>query len=108
MAFATASDPFIAAAFWIGCGAFATAGLLLLAVAGMRMVLLRRPRRDASITAFWNPLIAECAERIPENIPLVEARDAVQFLTLWCRAQELLRGRAQQRVTALGEVAGAR
>lgn len=108
MVFGTVSDPLLALALWAGVGAFATAGLLLFAVAAMRMRLLRRESRQKAVAARWNPLLAECAERVPATLPSVPFADSVPFLMLWCRAQESLRGEAQARLVETAKRAGAR
>ena len=106
MAFGTVSDPFVAAALWTACGAFATSLSILVAIALMRWRLLRRLAREARLASTWNPLIAECAERVPERIPQVAVRDAEPVLTLWTRAQETLRGDARGNLVQLASRAG--
>ena len=106
MAFGTVSDPFVAAALWTACGAFATSFSLLAAIALIRWRLLRRLARESGLAATWNPLIAECAERVPERVPPVAARDAETVLMLWTRAQETLRGEARANLVALAVRAG--
>lgn len=108
MAFGTVSDPFVATALWAGAGAFAIAAALLLAVAGMRVRLLARLRRGRRLAARWNPLFAECTERVPARVPRIARRDALGFLVLWTRAQESLRGEASARLVELADRAGAR
>lgn len=106
MAFGTVSDPFVAAALWTACGTFATSLLLLVAIAAMRWSLLRRLAREARLAARWNPLIAECAERVPGRVPGLAARDAEAVLLLWARAQETLRGDAQRNLVELAARGG--
>jgi hypothetical protein len=103
---ALASDPFVAAALWVGCGAVATSLLLLAAIAVMRVRLVRRQARERRLAALWNPLIAECAERVPPKLPRLRARDADAVLLLWTHAQEALRGEAQQNLVRLAERCG--
>ena len=95
MAFGTATDPLLTAALWTGCGALIATFALLFAVAIMRVRLLRRLERERRVAALWNPLLAHCAERVPDALPRLQRRDAESFLLLWCRAQESLRGEAQ-------------
>jgi HEAT repeat protein len=106
LVFGTVSDPLVAAALWTGCGAFATSLSLLAAIAVMRWRLLRRLAREARLAARWNPLIAECAERAPERVPAVAARDAETGLMLWARAQETLRGDARRYLVQLATRSG--
>jgi hypothetical protein len=108
LVFGTVSDPLLALALWTGCGAFATAAVLLIAVAVMRFRLVREQRREKALAARWRPLFAQCAERVPEILPGVSYAEGRAFLTLWCRAQESLRGEAQARLVELAKRAGAR
>ena len=107
MVFGTVSDPLLAVALWVGSGAFASSGLLLAAIAALRVRLHRRTLRQRRLAGAWNPLIAECIERVPETVPEVEAQDAQEFLLLWCHAQESLRGEARERLSQLARKAGA-
>jgi HEAT repeat protein len=95
LGFGTASDPLILFALWTGCGALVATALLLLAVLVIRMRLLRRLERERRCALLWSPLIAECAEGVPARLPPLARQDAETFLMLWCRAQESLRGEAQ-------------
>ena len=107
MVFGTVSDPLLAAALWVGSGAFASSGLLLAAIVALRVRLHQRTARERRLAAVWNPLIAECVERVPDAAPAVAAQDAEEFLLLWCRAQESLRGDARERLSQLARKAGA-
>lgn len=108
MAFGTVSDPRLALALWMGVGAFVATAALLAAVAALRINLILRQRRQKALAARWTPLLAECAERVPETLPSVRFVDAVAFLALWVRAQESLRGEAQARLVEAAKRAGAR
>jgi hypothetical protein len=101
LAFGTVSDPFVAAALWAGIAALTTSLSLLAAIGVLRWRLLRGLARETRLAARWNPLIAECAERVPERLPRLAARDAEAVLVLWVRAQETLRGEAQHNLNAL-------
>jgi HEAT repeat protein len=106
LAFGTVSDPFVVAAIWTAIGAFATSLMLLAATALLRWRLLRRLARESQLSERWNPLIAECAERVPARVPRVAARDAEAVLLLWARAQETLRGEARANLVQLAVRAG--
>ena len=95
MVFGTVSDPLLAAALWTGCGALVATSALLVAIAAMRVRLLRRLERERRVAALWNPLLAQWASGVREPLPPLRRRDAESFLLLWCRAQESLRGEAQ-------------
>ncbi|HEX6692601.1 MAG TPA: HEAT repeat domain-containing protein [Burkholderiales bacterium] len=107
MPFATASDPQVAAALWGALAALSAALTLLAAVVAMRVRLLRRLARQQDAAARWNPLLARCTESVPPELPTLRRRDAEDFLLLWCRAQESLRGEAQDRLRELARRLGA-
>ena len=106
MAFDTFSDPLLEFALVSSVVALGTTGLLTLGVIGARLRLLYRLRIERGLTARWNPLIAECAERVPETLPPLSAREFEGFLVLWCRALESLRGRAQDNLRDMAKRLG--
>ena len=106
MAFATPSDPFVAAALVTGLAALASSGAFLLAIIAMRVRLLRRLRRRQALETLWQPILAETTMQLPAAIPPVGKADAEEFLVLWCRAQESVRGEAQARLAELGRRVG--
>jgi len=95
LAFDTFSDPLLEFALVSSVVALGTTALLILGVIGARLRLLYRLRIERHLMARWNPLIAECAERVPETLAPLLAREFEGFLVLWCRALESLRGHAQ-------------
>lgn len=106
MAFDTFSDPLLEFALVSSVVALGTTGLLTLGVIGARLRLLYRLRIERRLTARWNPLIAECAERVPPAPPPLVAREVEGFLVLWCRALESLRGHAQDNLRDLAKRLG--
>jgi HEAT repeat protein len=68
--------------------------------------LLYRLGIERRLTARWNPLIAECAERVPPTLPPLAARELEGFLVLWCRAAESLRGQAQEHLREMAHRLG--
>jgi HEAT repeat protein len=101
LGFGTTSDPLVLAALWSGVGALIATGVLVLAIIAARIALILRQRVERRAAARWNPLIAQCAEQTPQSIPALRRRDVETFLVLWCRAQESLRGAAQDNLRAL-------
>lgn len=101
MAFAALSDALPAVALSVGLGAVAGTVVLLAGIAASRIRLLLRLARRAEILKVWTPLLAECTERVPPVLPLLERRDVEPFLVLWCKTQESLRGQAQDRLREL-------
>ena len=102
----TFSDPLLEFALASGVGALAATGLLALAVIFARLRLLSRLRTERAVTARWNPLIAECAERVPASLPPLAPRELEGFLILWCRALESLRGNAQEHLREMAKRLG--
>jgi len=106
LVFGTFSDPLLAGTFWFGAGVLATTLVLLVATALMRVRLLARLARERAAAQLWNPLFAECTERVPDVLPRPRRRDAEFLLVLWCKAQESLRGEAQERLRTMAERVG--
>lgn len=106
MAFDTFSDPLLKFALVSSVVALATTGILTLGVTAARLRLLYRLRIERALTARWNPLIAECAERVPQTLPPLVAREFEGFLVLWCRALESLRGHAQDNLRDMAKRLG--
>ena len=106
MGFDTFSDPLLEFALVSSVVALATTGLLTLGVIGARLRLLYQLRIERGLTTRWNPLIAECAERVPETLPPLSAREFEGFLVLWCRALESLRGHAQDNLRDMAKRLG--
>ena len=106
LAFGTVSDPLLAAALWTGYAALATSLVLLGAIAIMRWRLLRRLERERHAAALWNPLLAQWAGGARAPLPRLARCDAEFFLLLWCRAQESLRGEAQEHLREMARRLG--
>jgi HEAT repeat protein len=105
--FATGSDPLLASAVWIGIGALVLSLALLLAILALRLRLIARLAHERRFTERWQPLFAACAVEAPAALPALAPADGPLFLALWLRAQESLRGDAQQNLNALAAQAGA-
>lgn len=99
---ATASDPFVQAAAWLGAGSLAVALAMLIGVVLVRLRLKAQQAREQDLARTWQPLLAQCLDRVPALLPRLAARDAGAFLRLWIRTQESLRGDAS---LALNELA---
>lgn len=107
LGFATASEPLIATALWTAGGAFAASLAMLAGIALSRILLLRRLGRERRSAELWNPLLAHCTEGVPATLPRLRRGDAESFLLLWCRAQETLRGEAQDHLREMARRLGA-
>ncbi len=107
MDYATGSDPLLAAAVRIGAGALVVSIALLFAILWLRLRLIARLAHERRFAARWQPLFAACAVEIPEALPELAPADGPLFLSHWLRAQESLRGDAQQNLNALAARAGA-
>ena len=106
MAFDIPSDPFVAGALVTGLCGLGSSAAFLIAIIALRVRLLRRLRRREALEALWQPLLAETTMQMPAATAPVAKRDAEDFLVLWCRTQESVRGEAQARLAALGERVG--
>jgi HEAT repeat protein len=106
LAFAASSDPFVAAATLTGLAALASSFVLFGAIVFMRMRLLVRVSRQRKLELRWHPLLAQSVLQVPTNIPPIAGHDAENFMVLWCRAQESVRGDARERLARLGEQVG--
>ena len=107
MDFATAFDPHVRAALWSACAALAVTLVLLAAVLAMRVRLLRRLGREREVAARWIPLIARCTESGAVTLPPLSRRDADDFVLLWCRAQDSVRGQSQNHLREMARRMGA-
>jgi hypothetical protein len=105
--FVTGSDPLLAAAVLIGGGALLLSLALLVAILLLRLRLLLRLAHARRFAERWHPVFAACAVEVPEAAPRLAPEDGALFLQLWLRAQESLRGSAQQRLNALATQVGA-
>ena len=106
LAFGTISDPLLAAALWFSVVALALTSAMLFAIADLRLALLRRLAREREAAERWNPLLAECTERVPAVLPALRRREREIFLALWCKAQESLRGEAQEHLREMARRLG--
>lgn len=107
MGSATAFDPLIAAAVGIGAGALLLSAGLLAAILWLRLRLIARLARERRFADRWQPVFAACAVGMPDAVPQLDPRDGLLFLSFWLRAQESLRGDAQQHLNALAVAVGA-
>lgn len=87
-------------------GALTVTASLALAVIAFRVRLLYRLAVERRVAARWNPLIAECAERVPPALPLLTNRELEGFLILWCRALESLRGHTAEHLREMARQLG--
>jgi HEAT repeat protein len=100
------SDPVLEFALSASVGALAATLAFGLAVVFTRQRLLGRMRTERDVTARWNPLIAECAERVPAVLPPIAQGELEGFLILWCRALESLRGDAHEHLREMARRLG--
>jgi len=107
LGFATGSDPLLAAAVWIGAGSLLVSVALLAGILALRLRLAAREAREQRFAERWQPVLAACALGAPEGAPRLDPDDGLLFIALWLRAQESLRGDAQQHLNALAVQVGA-
>ena len=118
MEFATVSDllsrpalpgalvPMLRLVLYAGIGAILASLFMLAAIVILRMGLLVRRRREQRFLEAWRPLMAQCLEGVPRNLPPLAAADHERFLRLWNYYHESLRGAAKERLNELAEQAG--
>lgn len=101
MAFVTHFDPLLRFALYSGLTVFAATLILLLAITLLRFAGDRRQRREAALTARWQPVFLHAVEGLPYAAPQIRGRDREVMLLLWIRFSELLRGAARDRLRQL-------
>lgn len=103
MVSSTLSDPYVAAAFWTGCGALLVTALLSLEIIRLRVLLRRRERYEKSVHDRWRPLLnAAIVGEAPQLPSKLSRKELKPFLKLWLHLQFSLRGDAQE---ALNDIA---
>lgn len=107
LAFGTISDPLLGAALWLSVGALALTAILLVVIVALRVKLLQRLACQREAAARWNPLLAQCTQDVPAILPPLPRREREFFLALWCKAQESLRGEAQEHLREMARRLGA-
>jgi hypothetical protein len=82
-------------AFVTGSVALALTALLLLLTVALRISLKRRERHALQFTALWRPVLMNAlVDPAACELPVLQARDWLNFLKLWNYLQESLRGEA--------------
>jgi HEAT repeat protein len=107
LAFATASDPIVRLALLAGIGSLAASVAMLAAVLILRLRNLASAVRERRVAARWHEVIVRSAESATPEAPRLPRREARQFLHLWNRMHESVRGEAKQRLNALARDVGA-
>ncbi|WP_338847566.1 HEAT repeat domain-containing protein [Massilia sp. W12] len=107
-AFGAISDPVLRLALWCCAGALLLSSLLLLAIVGLRLHLLRNQRREQRFVLRWRPILLECllAMQLPAAAPSLAANEQYFFLRLWLRLLETVRGDNKQILLQLARNVG--
>lgn len=101
------NDPFLLAAFWIGCAAAVLICLLIVQIVGLRIGLRARERRSARVVAHWRPLITALLAGVrPDRLPELKREDEIDFFKLWLHFQSSVRGDARAWLNWLGRALG--
>ncbi len=95
------SDPVLRLAAWAGLAAVACVGAMLSVVVLLRIRLLLRGAHERRLTARWRPVLAQCVDGVPANIPHVARNDHYFVLRLWNYHHALMRGQAGDHLNAL-------
>ncbi len=99
-------DPVLELAWWVGISAIAISLLAFLLVILMRLRLFARQRREQRAVEFWRPLLAQCADRVPEQLRPLERGEEQAVLQLWNHYHESLRGAATEQLNQLAAGVG--
>ena len=73
----------------------------------LRMRLMARQAGERRFADQWQPLLVACVDEVPQRLPVLGRSDREQFLKLWNRMHESVRGPAQDRLGELARRAGA-
>lgn len=95
------SDPVLRLAAWAGLAAAASVGAMLAAVVVLRIQLLLRGSHERRLTVRWRPVLAQCVDGVPANIPRIARNDHYFVLRLWNYHHALMRGEAGEHLNAL-------
>jgi hypothetical protein len=94
--------------------AWRASGVLLALIALLVLQILvagwwfdRRRRHNERLRRLWEPVLADAANEVPIELPMLAPRDAVAFLQLWNYIQELLLDDARVRLTEVARRVGA-
>lgn len=88
-------------AWWTGTASVALVFLLMLQILFLRLLLNRRLRRREKFVAVWQPLLMDCMEEVPAQLPKIRGGDAYSFLTLWNYLHESVRDEPKERLNML-------
>lgn len=107
MAFAVPSDPVLLLALVSAVTVGALSASLILYMLVLRVVQTRQQRRWQRCIATWRPLIAQCMESMPSDVPRLRRGEEFALLTLWNHTQECVRGdTTKRRLNILAQQAG--
>jgi hypothetical protein len=102
LAHASFSDPWLATAVVVAASAFIFALLLLAGMMALRIARVLRDRRTARREGPWREALHRAIEEGSRaKMPAIAASDLPEFLALWNRLQESLRGDASRRLADL-------
>ena len=91
--FATATDPFLAAAFYLGIGVTGLTLLFLCQIVVWSVLKLKREERTRRFMEVWHPILADVIDGGPkEKLPKIKKRDHLNFLLLWNHYHHTLKG----------------
>lgn len=101
LVYVTDSDFVITVAWWTGAASVTLVFLLMLQIMLMRWLLIRRVRRHETFIAIWQPLLMDCLDEVPRELPKIRRGDAYSFLTLWNYLHESVRDEPKERLNTL-------
>ena len=106
MASATLSDPLLYGVFVSALAVLAASVLLLIAIALLRLRLIRRERRIKIILDRWRPLLAMAAAGDLSQAPPIDDAEGELLLPLWNQLRESVRGESEASLDAFARSIG--
>ena len=95
------SDPVLRLALWAGLAAAACAGGMLTVIVFLRVSLLLRRAHELRLTARWRPVLAQCVDSAPLDIPRIARSDQYFILHLWNFHHASMRGQVTEHLNNL-------
>lgn len=101
MGFATLSDPKIRLAFWIGAISILLTIILLVEIIRIRLEFYSQKIRRARFMREWQPVLLKTINGEEATLPALHAKSIRDFLLLWLRLQNTLRGESRMQLNRL-------
>lgn len=104
--FATASDPFLLLALWASAVLAVFVLLLVMLAFYLRLVRQYQQRRERRVTAVWRPVLSIALDGWVGSPPVLKRADRLNFLMLWNRMHDSIRGAASEHLNEFAHQLG--